>query len=184
MKTVRDLWRYIDSHITNKVNDIWGDCWAQIIPVLPNGEFGTPISSQDTTPNSDPYELVSYLMQNTSMLPTDEFGFMVPGRMRDPETDEVVDTTLVIAMVSGDEISYALWRSGENKFEELPDGEHADGMLVAALDALIIKRQMDNGELGEVGEKIREALELAKQGRELMEQAERMLVEAHDLYKA
>lgn len=184
MKTVRDLWRYIDSHITNKVNDIWEECWAQIIPVLPNGEFGTPISSKDNTPNADPYELVSYMMQNTDLLPTDEFGFMVPGKLRDPETNEVVSISIIVAMVGGSEASFGLWRSDENKFEELPENGEADGMLVAALEALAMKREIDNGGLGEVGEKVREALELAKQGRELMEQAERMLEEAHELYKA
>lgn len=183
MKTINELWRYIDSHITNKINDIWGECWATAFPVMPDGEFGTPISSVDVTPNSDPYELIMHLMHNIDTLPTNAFGFMVPGRMRDPETDEVLGVSLVLAMVNGSDMTYGLWKSDENAFTEIPATDGTDGMLVAGLEALAMKWEIDHGGLGDVGEKVRQALELAKQGRELMDKAEQMLEEAHALYK-
>jgi hypothetical protein len=182
MKTINDLWRYIDRNITNKVNDPWSECWATIFPVDTNGEFGKPISSMDVTPNADPYELVETIMRDTSVLPTNSFGFMVPGRVRDGETGEVTGMSIIMAMVSDKDMSFGMWKYPESTFEELPTDD-SQGLLVDALGTLAIKWDIDHGGMGDIGVMVREAMIIADEGRALLEKAKAMLEEAYALHK-
>lgn len=164
---IEDVWKYISNKVANKVNDPFEDLHATVVPII-DGEFGEPISSI----SQEDWEGDTYLMLRD--LATEEvarvgstFAYFCPGKKRHPDTNEVISLTIIFALIKNPStVEFGVWDIADNKVEfmrEEEDGESWGGELPLALCALSLRAAIDNDELGELGQMMKEALKLAKE---------------------
>lgn len=183
-KSIHDLWKHFSNNIGNKVNDPFEDLWASIVPLSINDEFLPEISSMEKEEyEGDTYSFIGNLCNETDRLPKESFGFFVPARKRDPDTNEIVSQIIILAIVNDHEnIQFGCWDLATNKVEVLSDyidnESGYQGQLPIALAALSLKWSLDNGGGGKVGDLMRRSMALAQQAKELMAQAEELAKEA------
>lgn len=177
--TARDLWSYISSNITNKVNDPFEEINGVIIPVKRNGSFDTPIKSDDY---ENVYDWISHLCSNTDPFETPSFGFMIPGWKRDPETMERDGQIITFILVkSYEQMEVGAWMLDTNELhflsEEAEYNDPSDGPLSMALSALSVGIAIERGGMGQAGALMRKAKRYHKRANELAEKAVAMLAE-------
>jgi len=150
-KTIEDVWKHVSNKITNKVNNVWEDLEAMIIPVDADGNFMAPIKCSDKPEyEGDSYSMIRSLCWTTELLPTGTFAYVCPARARqaptemDPTDDpndwaDLIKTlpfthVLTMSVVNPigydpvtDEVSpnieHGVWWVERNEFEALPVGE-------------------------------------------------------------
>lgn len=182
-KTIHDLWKHFSNNIGNKVNDPFEDLWANVVPLSLEDEFLPAISCMEKEEyEGDSYSFIAALCSETHRLPKESFGFFVPARTRDPETNEVVSQIIMLVIVSDPaNVQFGYWDLSTNEIELIPeeDEDHVyKGELPIALAALSFKWSLDNGGGGAAGDLMRKSMDLAKQAHDLMEQANELAREA------
>lgn len=195
-KTIEDVWKHVSNKITNKVNNVWEDLEAMIIPVDADGNFMTPIKCSDKPEyGGDSYSMIRSLCWTTELLPTGTFAYVCPARarmatasMNDVDPDDWGDIikdlpftyVLTMAIVNPmqydpetdevqPQIEHGVWWIDRNEFEKMPDSDDNHphaGELPIALGSLSFKWAVDNNQLGSISSDMREAIELARQSME------------------
>lgn len=175
--TLNDLWSYISNRVACKTNDPFEDLNGIIIPISKDGNFMSPLYSDEY---DDVYDWIAHLCRNTKLFETQSFGFMIPGWKKDPETLERIGKNIMFILVkSHTEMEVGVWDLDTNEvnlFPEQHDSEsQSSGPIAAALGALSVGIEISNGGMGEAGELMREALRLVERGEAMAARALKML---------
>lgn len=194
--TLEDAWKHVSNKIANKVNNIWEDLNAMIIPVDADGNFMKPIVCTDKPEyNGDSYDMIRSLCWDTDLLPSPTFLYVCPGRARQLDSDpgdveniqEIIKNLpykyiLTISLVHPmkyvededtwvPDIDHGVYWVDKNTFERMPTDGKENGQLPLALGALSFKLAIDRGLMGDVSKELGEALELARQSFEKVKKA-------------
>lgn len=194
--TLEDAWKHVSNKIANKVNNVWEDLEAMIIPIDTDGNFMKPISCTDEPEyNGDSYDMIRSLCWNTDLLPTPTFVYVCPARARQLDADPgdveniqeiiknlpykyILTVSLVHPMKYDEEqdtwlpdIDHGVYWVDKNTFERMPTDGKENGQLPLALGALSFKLAIDRGLMGDVSKELGEALELARESFEKVKKA-------------
>lgn len=166
---IENVWKHISNKVANKVSDPFEDLHATVIPIV-DGEFGELISSFTDEYEGDSYVMLKKLATEDVPRVPSTFAYFCPAKKRDTETGDVVANAVIFAlvdkpMVEGGSISFGIWDLNTNEvdYNRGDDGEEWAGELPIALAALSLRAAIHNDEMGELGQVMKEALELAKE---------------------